>query len=264
MFDLSGQVAVVTGASSGLGVVFAKALAGQGANIVLLARRQELQLEVCKTIEEFGVKCLSIKTDVTDTKSIRDAITEIDRVFGRVDILINNAGVVHEDPAEKYPDEQWERVINTDLSGVFKCAREFADHFMIKQEYGRIINIASMYGLTGSNARTAGIVAPNYAPVIAYMGAKGGVVNLTRGLAGEWAHFGITVNCIAPGYIASGFGKDIERTLPKFKDVLINHCPMARQGTEEELMSTVVYLAAKESSYTNGVTIAVDGGYSAV
>lgn len=264
MFDLSGQVAVVTGASSGLGVVFAKALAGQGANIVLLARRQDLLLEVSKTIEAMGVQCLGIKTDVTDTKSIRYAIDEIEKVFGRVDILINNAGVVHEAPAEKYADEQWDRVINTDLSGVFRCSREFADFFMIKQKYGRIINISSMYGLVGSNARTHGMVAPNYAPVIAYIGAKGGVVNLTRGLGAEWAQFGITVNCIAPGYIASGFGKDIERTIPKFKDVLVHNCPMARQGTEEELMSTVVYLASKESSYTNGVTIPVDGGWTAV
>jgi NAD(P)-dependent dehydrogenase (short-subunit alcohol dehydrogenase family) len=264
MFDLSGQVAVVTGASSGLGVVFAKALAGQGANIVLLARRQEMLSDVSKTIETMGVRCLAVKADVTDTKSIRDAIDEIGKAFGRTDILVNNAGVVFEAPAEEFPDEQWERVIHTDLSGVFKCSREFADHFMIKQQYGRIINISSMYGLIGSNARTHGMVAPNYAPVIAYIGAKGGVVNLTRGLGAEWAHFGITVNCIAPGYIASGFGKDIERTLPAFKDVMIHNCPMGRQGTEEELMSTVVYLASKESSYTNGVTIPVDGGWSAV
>jgi gluconate 5-dehydrogenase len=224
----------------------------------------ELMQEVKKEIEAMGVRCHCVKTNVTDTQSIREATEEIDRVFGRVDILVNNAGVVHENPAEKYTDEHWEHVIDTDFTGVFKCAREFAERFMIRQKYGRIINVSSMYGLVGTNARTHGMVEPNYAPIIAYIGAKGGVVNLTRGLGAEWAQFGVTVNCIAPGYIASGFGKDIERTLPKFKDMMIRNCPMGRQGTEEELMSTVVYLAAKESSYTNGVTIPVDGGWTAV
>ena len=264
MFDLSGQVAVVTGASSGLGVTFAKALAGQGADIIILARRVEKMAETQKQIEALGRKCLCIKTDVTQTESIQNAINEIKKTYDKVQILVNNAGVVEVNPAEKHTDDQWNHVINTDLSGVFKCSREFADKMMIPQKYGRIINISSDAGLAGNNCRTAGTVGENFNSITGYQAAKGGVINLTHALAAEWAHFGITVNSIAPGYIASGFGEFIESTLPGFKDVMKRYCPMARQGHVEELASTVVYLAAKESSYTTGVILPVDGGWSSI
>jgi NAD(P)-dependent dehydrogenase (short-subunit alcohol dehydrogenase family) len=264
MFDLTGQIAVVTGASSGLGVTFAKALAGQGADIVILARRVEKMKEIAKEIEGLGRKCSCVKTDITQTASIQNAINEIKKTYAQVHILVNNAGVVEVNPAEKHTDEQWNHVINTDLSGLFKCSREFADQFMIPQKYGRIINIASVAGFGGNNCRTAGTVGENFNSYTGYQAAKGGVINLTRALAAEWAHFGITVNSIAPGYIASGFGEFIETTLPGFKDVMTRYCPMARQGRVEELASTVVYLAAKESTYTTGVIIPVDGGWTAI
>lgn len=264
MFNLNGQVAVVTGASSGLGKVFCKALAEQGADIVILARRVEKMEETKKEIEAIGVKCLCVKTDVTDSVSIHAAALEIKDKIGRVDILVNNAGVVEVNPAEDYTDEQWNHLIDTDLTGVFKCAREMAKTFMIPQKYGRIINISSIAGFGGNNCRTAGAVEPNFSNFIGYQSAKGGVVNMTRALAAEWAHLGITVNGIAPGYIASGFGEHIESTLPGFKEVMINYCPMARQGRIHELESTVVYLAAPETTYTTGVTIPVDGGWTAI
>lgn len=181
-----------------------------------------------------------------------------------VEILVNNAGVVEVNPAEDYTDEQWNHVIDTDFSGVFKTSREFAKAFMIPQKYGRIINISSAAGLKGNKSRTAGPVEPNFSQFIAYQAAKGGVINLTHALAAEWAMFNITVNSIAPGYIASGFGEFIEDTLPGFKSVMTNYCPMGRQGKVHELESTVVYLAARESSYTTGVIFPVDGGWSVV
>lgn len=263
MFDLAGQVAVVTGGATGLGSSFAEALARQGADVVVMDITEDMQA-TADTVEALGRTCLCIHADVRDTASIRAAIADIRKTHQRVDILVNNAGVVEVNPAEKHTDEQWDRVVDVDLSGVFKCSREFAEGFMISQRYGRIINIGSIYGFVANNSRTAGSVGENFNQVIGYHASKGGVLNLTRGLAAEWAHFGITVNGIAPGYIASGFGERIEETLPGFKDLMSRYCPIPRQGRVEELTSTLVYLAAKETSYTTGVMIAVDGGWTCV
>ena len=188
-FDLTGQVAVVTGASTGLGVQMAKAFASQGANIVLIARRKNLLDENAAAIEkEFGVKALAIPCDITDTEAVKAAVKATMDAFGRVDILVNNAGTGAVAPAVDITDEQFNNELKIDRFGSFVCAREFAKE-MLKRKYGRIINIASMYGLVGNMAATC-------AP---YHAAKGGVVNLTRALAAEWGKDGITVNSICPG-----------------------------------------------------------------
>lgn len=252
-FDLKGQVAVVTGASTGLGVQMAKALANQGANLVLLARRMNLLEENAKAInEEFGVEVLPFACDITDTERVKEAVrATIDR-FGRVDILINNAGTGAVAPAEEITDEQFKHEMNIDLFGSFVCAREFGKE-MIKAKYGRIINIASMYGLVGN-------MIAGSSP---YHAAKGGVVNLTRALAAEWGKYGITVNSICPGY----FYTDLTTaTLDSdyFQAIAKRSIPLERYGRAGELDTCALFLASPASTYVNGQNIAVDGGYTCV
>jgi len=261
MFDLTGRVAVVTGGSSGLGVVFAKALARQGADIVLLARRKELLRSVSSEIENMGRKCMYVTCDITDTADLDKAVLEIEKRFERVDILVANAGVQEIGPSEKFDDEKWNKVVDTDLTGVFKTVRVFAGKFMIPQKYGRIISISSMYGIVGNNSGSFGDVLPMYSQYIAYHASKAGVINLTRALGAEWAKYNITVNCIAPGYIASGFSDAI---VPEFENVLKVYCPMKRLGRTDELESAIIYYACDESSFTTGTTLAIDGGWTAI
>ena len=251
-FDLKGQVAVVTGASSGLGVQMAKALASKGANIVCLARRKEKLDEVTASIaKEFGVKTLSVQCDITDTADVEDAVDEVLREFGRIDILINNAGTGAVAPAEDITDEQFSNEINIDLFGTFKVARAVAKKAMIPAKYGRVINISSMYGLVGNKV----------APASPYHAAKGGIVNLTRALAAEWGQKGITVNAISPGYFYTELTTD---TLDSdfFQQNAKTMIPLERYGKEGELDTAALFLASPASSYVTGIVVPVDGGYT--
>ncbi|MCD8215889.1 MAG: SDR family oxidoreductase [Clostridiales bacterium] len=252
-FDLTGQTAVVTGASTGLGVQMAEAFASQGANIVLLARRQALLDKNAEEIErKFGVKCLAYACDITDTERVKSAVKKTMEAFGRVDILVNNAGTGAVAPAVDITDEQFNNELKIDLFGSFICAREFAKE-MIKAKYGRIINIASMYGLVGNMAAAC-------AP---YHAAKGGVVNMTRALAAEWGKEGITVNSICPGYFWTPLTKETLET-DRFAEYAKGAIPLGRYGREGELDTCVLFLASPASSYVNGQNIAVDGGYTAI
>lgn len=252
-FDLSGQVAVVTGASAGLGLQMARAFASQGANLVLLARRKSLLEQNAKDINaEFGVEVLPIECDITKTEQVINAVNLTMERFGRVDILMNNAGTGAVAPAEEITDEQFKHELDIDLFGTFVCAREFGKR-MIETGYGRIINIASMYGLVGN-------LIVGSSP---YHAAKGGVVNLTRALAAEWGKHGITVNSICPGY----FYTDLTtKTLDSdyFQDIAKRSIPMARYGKSGELDTCALFLASPFSTYVNGQNIAVDGGYTCV
>lgn len=251
-FDLTGQVAVVTGCSTGLGVQMAKALANQGANIVALARRQNLVEEVAKDIADtYGVKAIGVSCDITSSERVAEAVDIIMKEFGRIDIVINNAGTGAVAPAEEITDDQFANEMNVDLFGTFKVAREVAKKAMIPAGYGRIINIASMYGLVGNKI----------APAAPYHAAKGGVVNLTRALAAEWGDKGITVNSICPGYFETPLTKE---TLESefFQNYAQTMIPMARYGKEGELDSAAIFLASPASSYVNGVILPVDGGYT--
>ena len=253
-FDLRGQVAIVTGCSTGLGVQMARALANQGCNIVPIARRLEMLEEVAKMLtEEFGVETLPLRCDITDTDMVNDVVKKTLERFGRIDILINNAGTGAVAPAEDITDEQFANEMNIDLFGSFKVARAVAKQAMIPAKYGRIINIASMYGLVGNKI----------APASPYHAAKGGVVNMSRALAAEWGIHGITVNTICPGYFVTPL---TQQTLDSewFQNYAKGAIPMERYGLEGELDSATIFLASPASTYVTGVALPVDGGYTCI
>ena len=251
-FDLSGRVAIVTGASGGLGVQMAKALASQGASIVVCARRLEKCQEVADEIaSEFGVETLATRCDITDTDNVEAMVDEVLAKFGRIDILINNAGTGAVAPAEDITDEQFGNEMQIDLFGTFRVARAVAKKAMIPAKYGRIINIASMYGLVGNKIAGSS----------PYHAAKGGVVNLTRALASEWGKYGITVNSICPGYFYTPLTRE---TLDSdfFQANARTMIPEERYGEEGELDTAAIFLASPASSYVTGVQLPVDGGYT--
>ncbi|MBP3238513.1 MAG: SDR family oxidoreductase [Lachnospiraceae bacterium] len=251
-FDLSGQVAIVTGCSTGLGVQMAKALANQGCTIVAVARRQNLIDEVAADIaKEFNVPTLAVRCDITDTDMVENMVDTVIEKFGRIDILINNAGTGAVAPAEDITDDQFSHEMEIDLFGSFKVARSVAKKAMIPAKYGRIINIASMYGLVGN--KIAGS-----AP---YHAAKGGVVNLTRALAAEWGKYGITVNAICPGYFYTPLTTETLNS-DFFQQNAKTMIPEERYGNEGELDTAAIFLSSPASSYVTGVNLPVDGGYT--
>ena len=253
MFDLSGQVAVVTGASSGLGKQMARAFAAQGADLVILARRFERLEEFAKELEaEFKVKVLPIKCDVTSTESINAAAEAAEKEYGKVDILLNCAGSSKDKGVLEMADDEWDFTISTDETSVFKMTRAFGN-IMKKNNYGRIINIASMYGLVGNTE----------IPTIAYHASKGAVVNFTRAVAAELATSGITCNAICPGYFYTELTQPVLDT-DRFQEFAKTHVPMKRYGKEGELNAAAIFLASKEASYVTGAILPVDGGYTCV
>lgn len=253
-FNFKGQVAIVTGCSTGLGVQMARALASQGCNIVPVARRMEKLEEVSAMLRaDFGVEAYPIRCDITQTEAVDAMVAEALAHFGRVDILVNNAGTGAVAPAEDITDDQFRNEVEIDLFGSFRVARAVAKQAMIPAGYGRIINIASMYGLVGNKI----------APASPYHAAKGGVVNMTRALAAEWGKHGITVNSICPGYFETPLTVDTLNS-EYFQNYAHTVIPLERYGKEGELDTTVLFLASLQSTYVTGVAIPVDGGYTAV
>ncbi len=252
MFNLKGRVAVLTGASSGLGKQMARAFASQGADVALLARRVEKLEELKGELEKLGVKALAVKCDVTSTEDINNAAKLVEREFGGVDILVNCAGSSKDKGVLDMNDEEWDFTINTDLTSVFKVTRAFGN-IMKKHNYGRIINIASMYGMVGNSE----------IPTIAYHSSKGGVVNFTRAAAAELAPYNITVNTICPGYFYTELTTAVLDT-EQFQEFAKSHVPMKRYGKEGELNAGAIFLASDEASYVTGVVLPIDGGYTCV
>lgn len=252
MFDLKGRVAVLTGASSGLGKQMARAFAKQGADLVILARRVDRLEELKKELEAYGVRVLPVKCDVTLSEDIDNAAKAAEDYYGKVDILVNCAGSSKDAGVLEMTDDQWDFTIATDLTSVFKMTRAFAN-IMKKHNYGRVINIASMYGMVG-NAEI---------PTIAYHSSKGGVVNFTRAAAAELAKYNITVNAICPGYFYTELTEPVLKT-EGFQQFARVHVPMQRYGEEGELNAGAIFLASDEASYVTGVILPIDGGYTAV
>ena len=252
MFNLKGRVAVISGASSGLGRQMARAFANQGADLVILARRFERLEELKSELEPLNVRVLPIMCDVTSTDHISNAAKLAEETFGKVDILVNCAGSSKDKGALEMSDEEWDFTISTDLTSVFKMTRAFGN-IMKKNNYGRIINIASMYGLVGNTAMGT----------IAYHSSKGGVVNYTRAAAAELAKYNITCNCICPGYFDTELTSAVLNT-EEFTNYMKQTVPMGRYGREGELNAGAIFLASDEASYVTGVILPIDGGYTCV
>lgn len=251
MFDLHGRVAVVTGASAGLGRQFALALARQGADLAILARREWKLQEVAEEIRACGVKCLVIPGDVTKLDTIKAAVAKVMAEYGKVDILVNNAGGAKCGPLESFEDEDFIATVDLDVFGTMRCTREFGKE-MLKAGYGRVINIASILGRGGLYEM----------PIVDYATSKGAVINFTRQMATEWATRGVTVNCICPGFFPSeANGPEAMENMNGF---IVAHTPLGRPGVDGELDSTVIYLAADESTYVTGNIVGCDGGWTAV
>jgi NAD(P)-dependent dehydrogenase (short-subunit alcohol dehydrogenase family) len=252
LFGLTGRVAVVTGASSGLGVGFARALGEAGAHLVLAARRVDRLESLAAELAEAGIEVLPVACDVTDVsqvEALKDACLER---FGKVDVLVNNAGTTEVVPAENESEEAFLRVLNVNLNGTFHCAQRFG-RVMLEAGRGSIINVASIFGMVGSGS----------IPQAGYVASKGAVVNMTRELAAQWARRGVRVNAIAPGFFRSEMTEEMfsdERSMNWVR----RKTPAGRPGEVEELAGAVVFLASDASSYVIGQTIAVDGGWTAI
>jgi NAD(P)-dependent dehydrogenase (short-subunit alcohol dehydrogenase family) len=245
IFDLKGKVALVTGASSGLGARFAQCLAENGAAVVLVARRADRLAALKDKIEKSGGRALAVEADVTSRAAMHKAFDAAEQAFGIVTVLINNAGVVYSGRAVEFPEEEWRRVLSTNLDAVFFCAQEAARRILAAGTTGSIVNIASVLGFGVSKG------------VIAYATAKAGVIQLTKALALELAFKGIRVNAIAPGWIVTEINRDY---LGREGAALKREIPVGRFGEESDLDGPLLLLASDAGRFITGATIVADGG----
>jgi gluconate 5-dehydrogenase len=253
LFDLSGKVALITGGSRGLGLQMAEALGEMGAKVVITARKGGELDESKAHLKGMGIDALTVVNDLQNTDSVKPMVEQVLKSRAQIDILVNNAGAAWGAPAEDHPLEAWYKIINLNLTAVFLMSQTVGKLTMIPRKYGRIINLASIAGLVGTD--------PRMMPTIAYNASKGGVVNFTRSLAVEWAHYGITVNAIAPGVFPSKMSQGM---IDRAEQIILEMTPMKRLGTEHDLKGIAVLLASDASSYITGQTVAVDGGLTSM
>lgn len=251
MFRLEGKTAFITGAGGGLGREFAEAMAEAGADVVCADLDLAAAEATAKLVDAHGSKGLALHCDVSSEEGVRDTFADAKRVFGKVDILFNNAGIADRVPARlhEYATGDWHRVIDVDLHGVFYCAREGLK-LMVEQGHGKIINVASIWGLAGASS---------VMPIPAYNTAKGAVVNLTRELGLQYAADGIQVNALCPGFYRTGIS-DGAYDDPDFVAALTEFTPMGRIAEASEIRGPALFLASAASDYMTGQTLVVDGG----
>ena len=249
VFSLEGKVAVVTGGTSGIGRALSLGLADAGADVIATARRQQQVDDTAKEIEARGRKTLRIASDVGDRASLEKLLAATLEPFGKVDILVNCAGMIKRTPTLDLPEEEWNNILNVNLTGTLRACQVFG-RSMLERGYGRIINIASLNSFVALSE------------VAAYAASKAGVASLTRSLAVEWSKKGVTVNAVAPGVFRTDLNAQLLDSTPRGQELLMR-TPMGRFGKTEELIGAVVYLASDSASFVTGQILVVDGGFLA-
>ena len=249
MFDLKGRVAIVTGGNGGIGLGMGKGLAKAGARVVVAARNSEKSSAAVRELKALGSDALALTVDVTDERSVEALVADAVQQCGRIDILINNAGINIRKSAHELPVAQWQQVIDTNLTSAFVCSRAVYPHLK-RAGGGKIINIGSMLSIFGAS----------FAP--AYGASKGGIVQLTKSLAVSWAADNIQVNAVLPGWIDTDLTRQARQQLPGLNERVLARSPSGRWGTIDDFEGIAVFLASPASAFITGTAIAVDGGYS--
>lgn len=253
LFDLSGQVALVTGGSRGLGLQIAESLGEAGAKIMLSSRKAADLEEAVAHLQARGIDARWIAADAADEAQARGIVEQTMERLGQIDILVNNAGATWGAPAEEHPLEAWDKVMNLNIRSLFVMSQAVAQASLIPRRHGRIINVASIAGLGGN---------PALMKTIAYNTSKGAAVNFTRALAGEWGRYGITVNALAPGFFPSKMTQGLLAAVGE--DKLAEAAPLRRLGDEDDLKGAALLFASRAGKHITGQVLAVDGGVSAI